>query len=105
MVAKRRVFGKAFKAKVALAAIREDKTLAELAGKFGVHANQVSAWRQQLLDRAAELFEDGRSRKGTEEGATAEARKNADTQSLAHRISRDRTVDSDVDACILSAVP
>lgn len=72
MVAKRRVFGKAFKAKVALAAIREDKTLAELAGKFGVHANQVSAWRQQLLDRVAELFEDGRSRKGTEEGATAE---------------------------------
>jgi putative transposase len=72
MVAKRRVFGKAFKAKVALAAIREDKTLAELAGKFGVHANQVSAWRQQLLDRVAELFEDGRSRKGTQEGATAE---------------------------------
>jgi putative transposase len=72
MVAKRRVFGKSFKAKVALAAIREDKTLSELAGKFGVHANQVSAWRQQLLDRAAELFEDGRSRKGTEEGATAE---------------------------------
>lgn len=72
MVAKRRVFGKAFKAKVALAAVREDKTLAELAGKFGVHANQVSAWRQQLLDRVAELFEDGRSRKGTEEGATAE---------------------------------
>jgi transposase-like protein len=72
MVAKRRVFGKAFKAKVALAAIREDKTLAELAGKFGVHANQVSAWRQQLLNRVAELFEDGRSRKGTEEGATAE---------------------------------
>jgi len=72
MVAKRRVFGKAFKAKVALAAIREDKTLAELAGKFGVHANQVSAWRQQLLDRVAELFEDGRSCKGAGEGATAE---------------------------------
>jgi len=72
MVAMRRLFGKAFKAKVALAAIREDKTLAELAGKFGVHANQVSAWRQQLLDRVAELFEDGRSRKGMEEGATAE---------------------------------
>ena len=71
MVSKRRVFGKAFKAKVALAAVREDKTLSELAGKFGVHANQVSAWRQQLLDRVAELFEDGRSRKGTEEGATA----------------------------------
>lgn len=72
MVGKRRVFGKAFKAKVALAAIREDKTLSELAGKFGVHANQVSAWRQQLLDGAAELFEDGRSRKGDEEGATSE---------------------------------
>ena len=58
----RRVFEKAFRAKVALAAVKGDKTLSELASQFDVHANQVSAWRQTLVDRAAELFEDGRLR-------------------------------------------
>ncbi len=62
MRGKRRSFSKVFKAKVALAAVKEDKTLSELASQFGVHANQVSAWRQQLLEHAPELFEDGRSR-------------------------------------------
>ena len=52
-----------FRAKVALAAVKGDKTLSELASQFDVHANQVSAWRQTLVERAAELFEDGRSRK------------------------------------------
>lgn len=72
MGTKHRVFGKTFKAKVALAALKGDKTLSELAGQFQVHANQVSGWRKQLLDRAADLFEDGRSRKATEAGATNE---------------------------------
>jgi putative transposase len=63
MTRKRRVFGAAFKAKVALAAVRGDKTTAELAAKFGVHANQVSAWKRQLLEGAAGLFADGRRRK------------------------------------------
>lgn len=62
MRAKRRSFSKTFKAKVALAAVKEDKTLSELASQFGVHANQVSTWRQQLLEHAADLFEDGRSK-------------------------------------------
>ena len=56
----RRVYGSALKAKVALAAARGDGTTAELAAKFAVHPNQVSAWKKQLLDRAAELFADGR---------------------------------------------
>jgi transposase-like protein len=57
---KRRVFGGAFRAKVALAAVKGDKTLAQLAGQFDVHANQVAAWRKELIERAAELFEDRR---------------------------------------------
>ena len=73
MSRKRRVFGPAFKAKVALAAVRGDKTTAELAGKFQLHANQVSAWKKQLLEGAAELFADGRSRDKEESSAQEEA--------------------------------
>ena len=60
MSRKRRSFSAAFKAKVALAAVRGDKTTAELASKFGVHGNQVSTWKKQLLAGASGLFEDGR---------------------------------------------
>ena len=63
MTRKRRVFGASFKAKVALAAVRGERTTAQLAGEFGVHAGQVAAWKRQLLDQAAGLFEDGRQRR------------------------------------------
>ncbi|WP_333823008.1 IS3 family transposase [Pinisolibacter sp.] len=46
----------AFKAKVALAAIRGEKTLAELAQQYDVHANQITTWKSQLLDGAAGVF-------------------------------------------------
>jgi len=61
---KRRVFGAAFKAKVALAAAKGDRTTAQLASQFGVHTSQVTAWKKQLMAQVAELFVDGRQRRG-----------------------------------------
>lgn len=52
----RRTHSAAFKAKVALAAVRGDKTLAELAQQFDLHPNQITDWKQQLLARAADVF-------------------------------------------------
>ena len=52
----RRNHAPAFKAKVALAAVRGEKTLAELAHQFDVHSNQITAWKAQLLDGAAGVF-------------------------------------------------
>ena len=60
MSRKRRVLGSKFKAKVALAAVRGDKTVSQLAGQYGIHGNQVSSWKRKLLEEAAALFEDGR---------------------------------------------
>jgi len=52
----RRTHSPAFKAKVALAAIKGDKTLAELAQEFDVHPNQITGWRSHLLEGAAGVF-------------------------------------------------
>lgn len=52
----RRNHSAAFKAKVALDAIRADKTLAELAKQHDVHPNQITDWKSQLLERAASVF-------------------------------------------------
>ncbi len=49
-----------FKAKVALAAIRGDQTVSELAGRYGVHPNQIHKWKRSLVDGAGSVFEPGR---------------------------------------------
>ena len=56
---KRRKFSGPFKAKVALAAVRGDRTLSELSSEFGVHANQISKWKRQLLDGLPGIFSEG----------------------------------------------
>ncbi|GKS65424.1 transposase [Nitrospira sp.] len=53
----RRNHGATFKTQVTLAAIKGDKTVAELAEHFQIHPTQITAWKQQLLDRAADVFD------------------------------------------------
>jgi transposase-like protein len=60
------------KAKAALAAVQGRQTVAELAQQFGVHPIQIGRWRQQLVDRASELFEDGRRRPALDETSSEE---------------------------------
>ena len=52
----RRNHSPAFKAKVALAAVKGERTLAELAQQYEVHATQITQWRTQLLESAADIF-------------------------------------------------
>ena len=56
MTRKRRQFTAEFKARVALAAMKEDRTLAELASEFGVHTSQIAAWKKELKDSAVAVF-------------------------------------------------
>jgi transposase len=57
MKAKRQKHSGAFKAKVAIEALQERETLAELSKKYGIHPNQIARWKKEFLERAPQLFE------------------------------------------------
>lgn len=62
METKRRQFSPEFKTQVVLAALREEGTLSELAGKYGVHPIQISKWRKDFLKEAPHIFSRGKSK-------------------------------------------
>ena len=63
MAKKRRIFTPTLKAKVALAAIRGEGTVAELASRFGVHPSQIAAWKKAAIEGVTEILSDGRKTK------------------------------------------
>jgi transposase len=84
MTKKRRTHQSGFKAKVALEALKGDKTLAELAQKFDVHPNQITEWKRQLQEKAAQVF-----------GATELRASDAETIKLLHAKIGQLTVEND----------
>ncbi len=64
---KRKTHSPQFKAKVALAAIQNDETAAQIASRFGIHPTMVSNWKRQMLEGAADIFDKNhKTRKQTE---------------------------------------
>ena len=63
MSKKRKQYSSAFKAKVALEAIKDQSTVAEIAKKYGVHPTMVSNWKRALIDGAAGIFDKGQKSK------------------------------------------
>lgn len=61
MSRKRRQYSPEFKAKVALAAIRGEKTIAELGAQYEIYPAQVNTWKRELLENASTLFDSGKS--------------------------------------------
>ena len=59
----RKRYSSAFKAKVALEAIKKEKTIAQLSSEYGVHANQINQWRKRLLEELPEIFSKNRQKK------------------------------------------
>ena len=59
----RKSYSAAFKAKVALEAIKKEKTISQLSSEYGVHANQINQWRKRLLEELPEIFSKKRQKK------------------------------------------
>jgi transposase-like protein len=58
-MSQRRVFSSQLKAEIALASIKGEKSLSELATEYEIHPNQVSQWKRQFLENASKAFDDG----------------------------------------------
>lgn len=56
MSKRRRKYSAEFKAKVVLEVLKEQETLSEIAGRYGIHPTQIAKWKRTLLERSAELF-------------------------------------------------
>ncbi len=84
MSKKRKQHSSEFKAKVALAAVRGDETVPQLAARHGLHPTQINTWKKQLTEQAAELFSRGNSNKKV----------NGDVDDL-HRVIGQLTVERD----------
>lgn len=65
-MAKRKTFGAAFKAKVAIEAIRGIHTINEIASKYEVHPSQIAQWKKHVLEKVPGIFEDGRKKSSCE---------------------------------------
>jgi transposase-like protein len=78
----RRVHSSSFKAQVALAAIKEEKTIAQLASQYAVHSTQIVKWKKQVLESLGGVFSDKRARKKKEE--------QEDTEELYRQIGRQK---------------
>ena len=73
MPRKRKSHSVSFKAKVALAAVREQETVAQLSSRYAVHSSQIHQWKRQLLEGAEGLFGTiGRPRKGESDEVSVE---------------------------------
>ena len=84
-MSKRRKFTDQFKAKIALEALRGDKTIQEIASKHRVHPNQVSTWKRQAMEGMADVFS---------RGVKSEAPSEAEVKELHAKIGR-LTIEND----------
>ena len=63
MIKRRKQYSAEFNARVALAALKNEESIAELAAKFGVHPTMISNWKRELIEGAGELFDKGQKTK------------------------------------------
>ena len=85
MSKKRTQYSSEFKAKIALAAIRGDETIPQLAARYGIHPTQINSWKRQLIEQAAELFSRNNSA----------SKENGQTVDDVHRVIGQLTVERD----------